>query len=153
MAFDAATFEIWGALLNGAAVRRGGARRAARCGGVCAAPARIGRFTLLFLTTALFNRLAELDAGAFGGLDTLLFGGEAVDARRVAAVVAAGGPRRLLHVYGPTESTTFATWHEVSAADADARDDPDRRSDREHDGLCAGRAGAPAPGIGVAGEL
>src|SRR5262249_55213087 len=55
---------------------------------------------------------SELPAG-FRSLDTLLFGGEAVDTRRVREVLAAGPPRRLLHVYGPTETTTFATWHEV----------------------------------------
>jgi thioesterase domain-containing protein/acyl carrier protein len=32
----------------------------------------------------------------------------------VNAVLAAGPPERLIHVYGPTESTTFASWHEVT---------------------------------------
>ena len=28
-------------------------------------------------------------------------------------VLEKGQPERLLHVYGPTETTTFATWQEV----------------------------------------
>src|SRR5262249_23901752 len=54
----------------------------------------------------------ELPA-AFRSLDTLLFGGEAVDPRRVRDVLEAGPPQRLRHVYGPTETTTFTTWYEV----------------------------------------
>src|SRR5262249_23944192 len=43
----------------------------------------------------------------------LLFGGEAVDPTWVQAVLRHGGPKRLLHVYGPAESTTFASWYVV----------------------------------------
>jgi amino acid adenylation domain-containing protein/non-ribosomal peptide synthase protein (TIGR01720 family) len=112
-AFDAATFEIWGALLNGAAVyllNRQEVLDPERLAGHL----RLRHFNVLFLTTALFNRLVQQDASLFGGLDYLLFGGEAVDPRWVRAVLANGRPRYLLHVYGPTESTTFATWHEVA---------------------------------------
>jgi thioesterase domain-containing protein len=38
----------------------------------------------------------------------------------VAAVLKHGPPRRLLHVYGPTEATTFATWHLVEHVDPEA---------------------------------
>src|SRR5262249_3478715 len=43
----------------------------------------------------------------------LLLGGDALDPRWVRVVLASGAPRRLLNGYGPTESTTFATWHLV----------------------------------------
>lgn len=43
----------------------------------------------------------------------LLFGGEAVDPKWVKEVLKNGPPERLLHVYGPTENTTFSTWHLV----------------------------------------
>src|SRR6185436_15598957 len=70
--------------------------------------------TAMFLTTALFNELGRRVPGCFGGLRHLLFGGEAVDVRRVREVAeGVGRPGRLLHVYGPTETTTFATWEEV----------------------------------------
>jgi acyl-CoA synthetase (AMP-forming)/AMP-acid ligase II/acyl carrier protein len=43
-----------------------------------------------------------------------MFGGEKVEPRWVKRVLARGAPQRLLHVYGPTETCTFATWHLVS---------------------------------------
>ena len=112
--FDAATFEVWGALLNGACVV--GISR-----DVSLSPRELGTalreqgVTVLFLTTALFNQVAREAPWAFGTLRCLLFGGEAVDPRWVRQVLDHGGPQRLLHVYGPTESTTFASWHEVES--------------------------------------
>jgi amino acid adenylation domain-containing protein len=112
MSFDAATFEIWGALLNGGelvGVEREAMLRPRGLGGVL----RELGVEHLFVTTALFNQIAAVEGGAFRGLKTVLFGGEAATVGWVRAVVEAGGPERLLHVYGPTESTTFATWYEV----------------------------------------
>src|SRR5581483_8590341 len=68
----------------------------------------------LFVTTALFNQLAAHDPTVFAGR-VVLFGGEAVDPAAVATVAERGAPARLVHVYGPTETTTFATWYEVTA--------------------------------------
>jgi amino acid adenylation domain-containing protein len=116
--FDAATFEVWGALLNGGrlvAVERD----------VTLSPEDFSRFlreqgiTALFLTTALFNRLASLDPDAFAGVRHLIVGGDAVDPTRAAEVLAAAPPERLLNGYGPTEGTTFTTWHHIRAAAGD----------------------------------
>jgi amino acid adenylation domain-containing protein len=111
-AFDAFTFELWAPLLSGA--RSVGLPREAvlSAHGLAAELAR-RRIDVLFLATALFARLAAEVPGAFAGLRHLLFGGEAVDPGRVRAVLAAGPPAHLLHVYGPTEATTFSSWHEV----------------------------------------
>ena len=117
--FDATTFEVWGALLNGATVHLLNADDVLD-------PTRFAnqlqqhRFNTLFLTTALFNQLAQIDPGLFASLDYLLFGGEAVDVRQVAAVLEGGKPRNLLHVYGPTETTTFATWFPIVDINKDA---------------------------------
>ena len=114
-AFDAATFEIWGALLNGGCVVVL-EREATLSPPDFAAALRERKVDTLFLTTALFNRVAHERPGAFAPLRQLLFGGEAVDVEAVSRVLEAGAPERLLHVYGPTESTTFASWHRVEAA-------------------------------------
>jgi amino acid adenylation domain-containing protein len=112
ISFDAATFEIWGALANGAAVVVIEREVALSPAGLAAAIRR-HRLTTMFLTTALFNQVAQEAPGAFGALAELLVGGEAVDPAWMRTVLGAGPPRRLLHVYGPTEVTTFSSWHEV----------------------------------------
>lgn len=112
VAFDAASFEIWGALLNGAELHPMG-REVALTPAVLARELKSRGITTMFLTTALFNQVAREVPDAFSTLDSVLFGGELVDPAWVKRVIARGGPRRLLHVYGPTETGTFATWHEV----------------------------------------
>ena len=110
--FDAATFEIWGALLNGAKLV-GVSRDEMLAPHRFAKKIRDEKITAIFLTTALFNHFAREAPDAFSSLRCLLFGGEASDPACVRRALAEGKPGRLLHVYGPTESTTFATWHHV----------------------------------------
>jgi amino acid adenylation domain-containing protein len=112
--FDAATFEVWGALLNGA-------RLVVIDWDMLLSPARLSEalaehgVTTLFLTTALFNQLVERSGSYFRGVKQVLFGGEAADVRLVQRVLAEGPPGRLLNMYGPTECTTFATWYALPA--------------------------------------
>ncbi len=113
--FDASTFEIWAPLLNG--------------GRVVVAPegtlqpavlrdlvTRHG-LTSAFLTTALFNVLAEADPGALGRLRVVATGGEAAAPGVLQRVAAAHPDTTVLHAYGPTETTTFATVHRVRPDD------------------------------------
>jgi amino acid adenylation domain-containing protein len=112
-AFDAATFEVWAALANGASLE------------VLATENLLSpqtmrrqiesrRLTVLFLTTALFNELAAADAALFAPLRCLLIGGEAASLCAFRQVVAEGKPARLINAYGPTENTTFTTCYEAS---------------------------------------
>ncbi|XHX79764.1 MAG: amino acid adenylation domain-containing protein [Stenomitos frigidus ULC029] len=119
ISFDAATFELWGALLNGAQLV-GIDRDVSLSPLAFAAQLQQQQISVLFLTTALFNQMAQDSPTAFGGLRYLLFGGEAVDPQQVRTVLKQGAPQHLLHMYGPTESTTFASWYEVqTVADGD----------------------------------
>jgi amino acid adenylation domain-containing protein len=113
LGFDASTFEIWGPLLNGGAVclPRGRAFLDARELGRLV---RDHRVTTMFLTTGLFNQLVDTDVSAFADLETLLTGGEKVSAQHCNAVRRACPGLALKHVYGPTESTTFATSFDVT---------------------------------------
>ncbi|WP_210589253.1 non-ribosomal peptide synthetase [Streptomyces sp. GESEQ-35] len=117
-AFDAVTFEIWATLAAGG--RLVGVDR-----DTVLDPQRLERqlrahgVTVMFLTTALLHRLADERPAALGPLRAVLFGGEACDPRRVRQIMTAGPPERLLHMYGPTEATTFATWYEVREAPAE----------------------------------
>ena len=118
VAFDAATFEIWGALLNGARValidtdvtvdpRR--FRAALHAHGV----------SILFLTTGLFNHHVASDPEMFEWTALSLFGGEAtsVDAVR-RLLVAQRPPTHLYNVCGPTENTTYSTYSPITAIPA-----------------------------------
>jgi amino acid adenylation domain-containing protein len=114
VSFDAATFEIWAGLLNGACLVVIGKN-------VLLSPADLAEtlkrkaISVLFLTTALFNQMAHESLAAFSSIRHLLFGGETVDIGSVRKILEEGPPERLLHVYGPTESTTFTSWYQVVA--------------------------------------
>ena len=58
VAFDAATFEFWGALLNGATVELVSRDELLDLAGFSAL-LRAGRISMMFLTVSLFNRLAR----------------------------------------------------------------------------------------------
>ncbi|WP_456717096.1 amino acid adenylation domain-containing protein [Bradyrhizobium sp. USDA 4353] len=113
LSFDAATFEIWGALLNGGCIVLVD-KQTLLDPDALARELRRRAISVMFLTTALFNQVAQLQPAAFASLRLVLFGGEAVNADHVRNVLAAGRPARLLHVYGPTETTTFATFHPIA---------------------------------------
>lgn len=112
-AFDASTFEIWGALLNGAQLA------VAPPGPVD--PALLSRLvreagiTVLWLTAALFHLQVDADPAAFRGLRTLLAGGDVLSVSHVHRFQAAAPACRLVNGYGPTETTTFACCHQVTA--------------------------------------
>ena len=110
--FDAAVFEIWGALLNGCRLV-GFGREDILSTQRFAAQLESQGVTTLFVTTALFNELVHERAGIFGSIRTVLFGGEECDVGAVRRVLQSAPPQRLLHMYGPTETTTFATWFEI----------------------------------------
>jgi amino acid adenylation domain-containing protein len=118
ISFDAATFEIWGALLSGACLV-GVPREVILSPDDFAALLAAQRIGVLFLTPALFNELAQATPRAFATLRCLLLGGDALDPRWLRRVLALGPPGRLLNGYGPTESTTFSTWHPISEASAE----------------------------------
>ena len=108
--------------------------------------------TTLFLTTALFNQMVGQIPAALGKLQHLLFGGEAADPQRVKELLQNGPPRRLLHVYGPTETTTFASWHWVKVVAADATTVPIGRPISNTEIYILDAYLNPVP-IGVSGEL
>ena len=151
--FDAVTFEIWGALLNGATLvvlDRDTLLDAEALAAWLAAE----RIDVLWLTTALFDQLAGQRPDMFRGLDWLLVGGGALNPATIAAVLdcPAGAPRYLVNGYGPTENTTFSTCHRVTAAEASAGAIPIGWPIRNSTAYVLDPAGLPVP-PGVVGEL
>lgn len=113
-AFDASTFEIWSALLNG--------------GKLCifsnatvydmqqfTKDLRIRGVTTIWLNAALFNQLIKWDKDFLKNLKTIFFGGESPSQSLIQALKnRVKSNCRLVHIYGPTENTSFSTSYEVS---------------------------------------
>jgi amino acid adenylation domain-containing protein len=110
-AFDAATFEIWGALLNGGtcAVLPVGVPTAA----TLARAIRDSRASIAWLTASLFNSVVDEDPDALRGLRELLIGGEALSPAHVDAAQRALPGLAIVNGYGPTENTTFSTTQRI----------------------------------------
>ncbi|WP_170319644.1 amino acid adenylation domain-containing protein [Polyangium spumosum] len=151
LSFDASTFEIWGALLHGARLVVLTQEARVSPSAFRAAVRREG-ITVMFLTTALFHHLAAAAPDAFSTLDVLLFGGEQLEPSRARAVLRAGGPKRLLHVYGPTENTTFSTAHLVTDVPECAKSVPIGKPISNSTAYVLDEALSPLPPF-VAGEL
>jgi amino acid adenylation domain-containing protein len=149
--FDAVTFEVWGALLNGAQLV-GLPLDVILSPRDFAEEIRRRRIDTLFLTPALFNQIACELPEAFAPLEHLLFGGDAADPSAVRQVLEKGRPRRLLNVYGPTECTTFASWYLVREVPRAAATVPIGRAVSNTRLYILDHHLQPVP-IGVTGEL
>lgn len=116
LAFDAATFEIWGTLLNGAKLVIPNTERLLD---VRLFEEHIERFGInkLFITTALFNLFAQNKPQVFAQLQALLVGGERLIPSFIQAVRKACPSLNIFNIYGPTENCTFSLFHLVREQD------------------------------------
>ncbi|WP_281925897.1 AMP-binding protein, partial [Flavobacterium collinsii] len=122
-AFDGSTYEIFGSLLNGACLYLID-KSTASDAGVLSQVISKNELSVVFITTALFNSLAEYDLSLLSSLRLLLFGGEKVSVSPVKKILSALGPDKILHVYGPTETTVYATCYEICEISDDAETIP-----------------------------
>ncbi len=148
ISFDAATFELWGALLNGGQLIIIPKTIALSPQDLAVHLQRYG-ITTMFLTTALFNQMAHEAPEAFRGMRHLLFGGEAVDPRRVTEVLQVAPPPTLIARVWPHGKYDL---HDL----AFNRIRPTRRGDRphwptdcQHAGVSVGSRDAAGAGGGV----
>ncbi|WNG57420.1 amino acid adenylation domain-containing protein [Archangium gephyra] len=149
--FDAATFEVWGALLNGARLI-GVPKEVALDARALGEHLERTCINVLFITPALFNQVARERPQSFSVLRQLLIGGEAADPRWVREVLQKGAPGKLMNAYGPTESTTFATWYHVRQVREGVTTIPIGGGLSNTTLYVLDRNGQPVP-IGVPGEL
>jgi amino acid adenylation domain-containing protein len=115
-AFDGSVFDIYGALLNGATLIMLKEEGVFSIDELANLILREG-ITVFFVTTAMFNRLAEEKPGCLTNVRKLLFGGEKVSVRHVKKVLGHLGKNRIIHVYGPTETTVYASYYPVNEID------------------------------------
>jgi len=150
LSFDASTFEIWGALLNG--------------GRLVIAPPRalsaaelnvllVGHgVTTLWLTAGLFERVVDDRIECLRPLRQLLAGGDVLSPEHVRRVRAALPTLRLVNGYGPTEGTTFTCCHAITSAPPPGHSVPIGRPIANTRVYVLDRWRRPVP-IGAPGEL
>lgn len=104
--FDACTFEIWAALLNGFELY-------VFTKGHLLNPKHLSTYikenniTILWLTAALFNHLSDIDPYMFKNVHYLLTGGDVLSPKHINKVMEANPKLKIINGYGPTENTTF----------------------------------------------
>ncbi|MDQ6708676.1 MAG: non-ribosomal peptide synthetase [Acidobacteriota bacterium] len=116
VSFDASTFEIWGALLNGGklAIMPPHAPSLEEIG------RGIGEFgvTTMWLTAGLFHVMVDRNIDGLKPLKQLLAGGDVLSPVHVRKFLEAVPGCKLINGYGPTEGATFTCCHTVASADA-----------------------------------
>jgi amino acid adenylation domain-containing protein len=148
--FDASTFEIWGALLNGGRL-------------VVMPPQtpsleelglalRQNSVTTLWLTAGLFHLMVDERLDDLRGLRQLLAGGDVLSPAHVRRAVEALPDCKIINGYGPTENTTFTCCHAIDRTDLGHGAVPLGRPIGNTTVYILDEAMAPVP-VGVAGEL
>ena len=146
--FDAATFEIWGALLNGA-------RLVVTAPGIeslesLSQTIKRKGVTTLWLTAGLFHQMADTELDSLRGVRQLIVGGDVLSATR--GEVAQTLPScQLINGYSPTENTTF-TCCETLRGGASDRSVPIGTPISNMQGYVLSTEMEPVP-VGVPGKL
>ncbi|MEG2348385.1 MAG: amino acid adenylation domain-containing protein [Clostridia bacterium] len=112
-AFDATTFEYFGALFNGLPLyllKKQDLLDLYKFREFI----KNNNITIIFMTTQLFNQIAEFDPYTFSNVRVLLIGGEALSIKHVNIVREKCPNLDFNNVYGPTENTTFSTFFPIT---------------------------------------
>ena len=111
LAFDASTFEIWGALLHGARlVIAGNERSSLQSLGETISENGV---TTAWFTAGLFHLLVDHQLEALRGLRQILAGGDVLSPTHVMRAQAALPDCQFINGYGPTENTTFTCCYRI----------------------------------------
>lgn len=122
--FDAINFEIWGSLLNGAELiffSKETVSTAERF----RKEIEEHRISFVFLTTGLFNAIVLKDPDALSTIKWVVTGGEKINREVIRRLFDVGRPpKHLIHAYGPTECTTFATMYLIEDPESSGSEIP-----------------------------
>jgi amino acid adenylation domain-containing protein len=149
--FDASTFEVWGALLNGARLVVVPAHFALDMPAF-ARLLREHRVTVLWMSVGLLNQYIDSVPSMFRALRCVITGGDIVGPTLVRRMLRESPPQMLLNAYGPTECTTFSTTFRIDSLDENAANTPIGRPIANAQIYILNEHLQPVP-IGVTGEL
>lgn len=115
--FDAVTFEIWGALLNGAKLFIPSSRLDLFSDGEKFSEViSIYQISVLLLTKTLFDQLFHMGETIFSKLRYLFVGGEQLNKSLINNLsISQYKPNMLVNAYGPTENTTISCTYDIYA--------------------------------------
>jgi amino acid adenylation domain-containing protein len=113
--FDASTFEIWGALLNGGRLALM-PQETPSLEDLLQAVRQYG-VTTLWLTAGLFHLMVDEHPGGLRSLRQLLAGGDILSAQHSRTFLEHAPETTLINGYGPTENTTFTCCHAIRAGE------------------------------------
>lgn len=147
LAFDASTFEIWATLLHGGMLHIVKEDTLLNCQKLKDYIIR-HQITGFFITTALFNQLVMEEVELFDSLDWVLFGGEKASEKCAYLLRKRNSSLTLYNIYGPTETTTFATCYPIKATEGQLS-----IGKAIPNAYCYVTNGDSLCGIGMAGEL
>ncbi|MEC3652739.1 surfactin non-ribosomal peptide synthetase SrfAA [Bacillus subtilis] len=149
--FDAFMFDMFGSLLNGAKlvlIPKETVLDMARLSRVIERE----NISILMITTALFHLLVDLNPACLSTLRKIMFGGERASVEHVRKALQTVGKGKLLHMYGPSESTVFATYHPVDELEEHTLSVPIGKPVSNTEVYILDRTGHVQP-AGIAGEL
>ncbi len=111
ISFDASTFELWAALLNGATciIYSADVPRTDKLAEIICRHS----VSTLWLTSSLFNAVIDEDPQTLRGISQLLIGGEQLSAPHVLRAQAELPGTQIIDGYGPTENTTFTCCYSI----------------------------------------
>lgn len=115
ISFDASAFEIWGALLNGAALHLV-PREDVLDEYLFPELLHTSRITVALFIPSLFNHYIQKFDWMFSRLRVLLLGGEAISPDHVRLLQQTGPGVQLINAYGPTENSVISTTYNICAA-------------------------------------
>jgi polyketide synthase PksM len=110
--FDGSIFDIFGALLNGAELMLISKAEFLDINKL-AETIEAYRISVLFITTAMFNVIVDTNLECLASVRKILTGGEKVSVKHMERAFNYLGPGKLIHVYGPTESTVYSSYYPV----------------------------------------
>lgn len=113
ISFDASTFEIWGALLNGAKLIIVPSHLLVESKKLREVKEKFN-ISIMFLTTCIFNRLVTEEIDLFQSMNAVITGGDMVSKTHFIQFRNRHAEVSLIHAYGPTENTTFSCCYKVN---------------------------------------
>lgn len=112
-AFDGSTFDIYGALLNGATLQLI-AKSTLHNLELLTGLIYESKVTKFFITTTLFNAIVDYNLDCLENVKKIVIGGERLSYIHTKKAYERLGSDRLINGYGPTEATVFAICHKIN---------------------------------------